>query len=74
MKRDTISYLKDLSTRGPNNHEYLCPEYGSCQVYQLVTKVKIYLDKNTLIVGDFNTALSAMIQLLSTTSPTKQDL
>ena len=45
--------------RGHNNHEYLCPKCGSCQVYQLITKVKTYLDNNTLILGDFNTALSA---------------
>ena len=28
-------------------------------VNQLITKVKTYLDNNTLILGDFNTALSA---------------
>ena len=28
-------------------------------INQLITKVKRYLDNNTLIVGDFNTALSA---------------
>ena len=28
------------------------------QVYQLITKVKTYLDNNTLILGDFNTAHS----------------
>ena len=28
-------------------------------IYQLITKVKTYLDNNTLIIGDFDTALSA---------------
>ena len=28
-------------------------------ISQLITEVKTYLDNNTLIVGDFNTALSA---------------
>ena len=28
-------------------------------INQLITKVKTYLDNNTLVLGDFNTALSA---------------
>ena len=32
-----------------------CAKY----IHQLITKVKTYLDNNTLIVGDFNMALSA---------------
>ena len=32
----------------------------SCQIYQLITKVKAYLDNNTLILGDFNLALSTL--------------
>ena len=36
------------------------PNVGAAKyINQLITKVKIYLDKNTLIVGDFNIALSA---------------
>ena len=43
-------------------------------INQLITKVKTYLDNNTLILGDFNTAHSANDRLLSTTSPKKQEL
>ena len=32
----------------------------SCQVYQLITKVKTYLDNNTLILGDLNIVLSTI--------------
>ena len=36
------------------------PNVGATKyINQLITKVKRYLDHNTLIVGDFNTALSA---------------
>ena len=36
------------------------PNVGAAKhINQLITKVKTYLDNNTLIVGDFNTALSA---------------
>ena len=36
------------------------PNVGAAKyISQLITKVKTYLDNNTLIVGDFNTALSA---------------
>ena len=34
------------------------PLIWELQVYQSITKVKTYLDNNTLIVGDFNTTLS----------------
>ena len=35
------------------------PNVGAAKyINQLVTKVKTYLDNNTLILGDFNTALS----------------
>ena len=43
-------------------------------INQLITKVKRNLDNNTLIVGDFNTALSVNDRNYSTTSPRKQDL
>ena len=39
---------------------------------QLITKVKKYLDNNTLILGDFNLALSTLDRSLSTTSPKKK--
>ena len=36
------------------------PNVGAAKyIIQLITKVKIYLDNNTLILRDFNTALSA---------------
>ena len=36
------------------------PNVGAAKyINQLITKVKTYLDNNTLIVGEFNTALSA---------------
>ena len=36
------------------------PNVGAAKyINQLITKVEAYLDNNTLIVGDFNTALSA---------------
>ena len=60
MKRETISYLRIYTTRGLNNPQYICPKCGSCQIYQLITKVKKYLDNNTLILGDFNLALSIL--------------
>ena len=57
MKRDTISHLKDLSNKRAYSHEYLCPECGSCQVYQSTNaKVKTYLD----ILGDLNVVLSTI--------------
>ena len=36
------------------------PDVGAAKyINQLITKVKAYLDNNTLILGDFNMALSA---------------
>ena len=36
------------------------PNVGAAKyINQLITKVKTYLDNNTLILGDFNTVLSA---------------
>ena len=51
------------------------PNVGTAKyINQLITKVKTYLDNNTLILGDFNTALSANGRFLSTTFPKKQEL
>ena len=37
------------------------PNVGAAKyINQLITKVKTYLDKNTLILGDFNLALSTL--------------
>ena len=51
------------------------PNVGAAKyLNQLITKVKKYLDNNTLILGDFNLALSTLDMSLSTTSPKKQEL
>ena len=51
------------------------PNVGAAKyINQLITKVETYLDNNTLIVGDFNMALSANDRYSSTTSPKKQRL
>ena len=51
------------------------PSVGAAKyINQLITKIKIYLDNNTLILGDLNMALSAITDFLSTTSPKKQEL
>ena len=51
------------------------PNVGAAKyINQLITKVKTYLDNNTLILGDFNMALSANDKSSSTTSPKKQEL
>ena len=61
MKRDSKSYLKDLSKRGLNNPQYIAPYVRAAKyLKQLITKVKKYLDNNTLILGDFNLALSIL--------------
>ena len=41
---------------------------------ELITKVNKYLDNNTLILGDFNLALSTLDRSLSTTSTKKREL
>ena len=74
MKKDTISYIKDQQEDLPIMNIY-APNVGAAKyINQLITKVETYLDNNTLIVGDFTTALSANADLLSTTSPKKQEL
>ena len=51
------------------------PNVGTAKyLNQLITKVKKYLDNNTLILGDFNLALSTIDMSLRTTSPKKQEL
>ena len=64
MKRDTISYL---ILKGSIQQEDLTvlniyvPNVGAAKyINQLLTKVKKYLDNNTLILGDFNLALSIL--------------
>ena len=50
------------------------PNVGAAKyINQLITKVKTYLDNNTLILGDFNIALSTVMDLLNI-SPKKQEL
>ena len=49
------------------------PNVGAAKyINQLITKVKRYMDNNTLIVGDFNMSLSTKTDILSRTSPKKQ--
>ena len=43
-------------------------------INQLITKIKTYLDNNTLILGDFNLALSTLDRFLRTTFPKKEEL
>ena len=51
------------------------PNVGAVKyVNQLMTKVKTYLDNNTLILGDFSPHFLQMTHILSTTSPKKQEL
>ena len=62
MKRDTISYI---ILQGSIQQEDLtiiniyAPNVGAAKyINQLITKVKTYLDNNTLTLGDLNMALS----------------
>ena len=51
------------------------PNVGTAKyINQLIFKVKTYLDNNTLILGDFNTVLSANDRSSKHTSPKKQGL
>ena len=51
------------------------PNVGAAKyINQLITKVKTYLDNNTLILGDFSLALSTLNRSPNTTSPKKQEL
>ena len=51
------------------------PNMGAAKyINQLITKVKTYLDNNTLILGDFNTVLSTNNRFFKTTYPRKQEL
>ena len=48
-------------TSGYDNYKYICPQQGSTRyTSQLLTTIKRHIDKNTLIVGDLNTPLSAI--------------
>ena len=47
------------------------PNVGAAKyINQLITKVKKYLDNNTLILGDFNLALSIPVSYTHLTLPT----
>ena len=55
MKRDTISYLKNLTIMN-----IYAPKVGAANyINQLIIKIKKHIDNNTLIVGDFNTPFTA---------------
>ena len=51
------------------------PNVGAVKyINQLITKVKTYLDNNTIILGDFNLALSILDRSSKQTSPKKREL
>ena len=62
MKRDTISYLKEsIQQEDLTIMNIYAPNAGAAKyINQLITKVKTYLDNNTLIHGDLNTVLSTL--------------
>ena len=62
MKRDTISYLKgSIQQEELTILNIYAPNVGAAKyINQLLTKVKKYLGNNTLILGDFNLALSIL--------------
>ena len=75
MKRDTISYLRDLSNKRTLQSSIYAQNVGAAKyLNQLITKVKKYVDNNTLILGDFNLALSTLNRFLRTTFPKKEEL
>ena len=75
MKRDTKSYLRDLSNKRTLQSSIYAQNVGAAKyLNQLITKVKKYLDNNTLILGDFNLALSTLNRFLRTTFPKKEEL
>ena len=43
-----------------NNCKYLCTQHRSTAIRQILTAIKGEIDRNTIIVGDFNTPLSPM--------------
>ena len=64
MKRDTISYLEDLSKREDLTiMNIYAPNVGDAKyINQLITKVKTYLENNTYILDDFNIVLSTLMR------------
>ena len=75
MKRDTKSYLRDLSNKRTLQSSIYAQNVGAAKyLNQLITKVKKYVDNNTLILGDFNLALSTLNRFLRTTFPKKEEL
>ena len=75
MKRDTKSYLRDLSNKRTLQSSIYAQNVGPAKyLNQLITKVKKYVDNNTLILGDFNLALSTLNRFLRTTFPKKEEL
>ena len=45
-----------------SNYIY-APQAGSTQIYKTITNIKELIDNNMIIVGDFNTPLTAMDRL-----------
>ena len=75
MKKDTIILKGSIQKEDRTITNIYAPNVGATKyINQLITKVKTYLDNNTLILGDFNTALSANDISSKHTSPKKQEL
>ena len=61
MRKDTVSYSKDLSKEDLRILNIYSPNMGAANyINQLITKSKKHIDNNTIIVGDFNTPLTEM--------------
>ena len=61
MKRDTIYLVGSIQQEDLTIINIYAPNVGAAKyINQLITKVKTYLDNNTLILGDFNLALSIL--------------
>ena len=61
MKRALYHNHGVYPPRRPNNYKHLCTKCGTPKyINQLITNIKKLLDNNTIIVGDFNTPLTAM--------------
>ena len=61
MKRDTIILKGSIQQEDLTIINIYAPNTGAAKyLKQLITKVKKYLDNNTLILGDFNLALSIL--------------
>ena len=75
MKRDCIILKRSVQQEDLTIMNIYAPNAGAAKyINQLITKIKIYLDNNTLILGDLNVALSTIDRSSKHTSPKKQEL